>query len=355
MITISLCMIVKNEEDVLARCLDSIKSAVDEIIIVDTGSTDNTKSIALEYTDKVHDFEWTEDFSAARNMAFSKATMDFQMWLDADDVIPEEELKKLLKLKETLDPNYDIVVMKYITHFDENGAPIFSSTRERLLKRERGFTWADPIHEYITICGNIYHSDIVIHHRKLPKAGPTDRNLKIFNSLEASGKELTPRQLYYFARELKDHAFWAKAVYYFEKFLETGQGWVEDNIAACYNLAICYRILGDMNKILPILTKSFLYDAPRAEICTEIGYHYKRANDFKKSLKWFKLATNLGTPDSMGFILIDHWGYIPNIEACVCCYELGDYEGAKRFNEAAAKYKPESKSVELNRKVLAKF
>ena len=77
MITISLCMIVKNEERILARCLDSVKDLVDEIIIVDTGSADATKRIAAEYTDKIYDFTWIDDFSAARNFAFSKATGDY--------------------------------------------------------------------------------------------------------------------------------------------------------------------------------------------------------------------------------------------------------------------------------------
>ena len=71
MITISLCMIVKNEEKVLARCLDSIADLMDEIIIVDTGSSDNTKEIAKKYTDKIYDFAWIDDFSAARNYSFS--------------------------------------------------------------------------------------------------------------------------------------------------------------------------------------------------------------------------------------------------------------------------------------------
>ena len=69
MITISLCMIVKNEERVLKRCLDSVRDLVDEIIIVDTGSTDATKRIAAGYTDKIYDFTWNDDFSAARNFA----------------------------------------------------------------------------------------------------------------------------------------------------------------------------------------------------------------------------------------------------------------------------------------------
>ena len=80
-------MIVKNEEKVLARCLESVKDIVDEIIIVDTGSNDKTKEIAYRYTQNVYDFEWAQDFSAARNYSFSKATKDYQMWLDADDII----------------------------------------------------------------------------------------------------------------------------------------------------------------------------------------------------------------------------------------------------------------------------
>ena len=74
--TISLCMIVKNEELVLGRCLESIKDLVEEIIIVDTGSTDKTKEIAKLYTNNIYDFKWINDFSAARNFSFSKATKD---------------------------------------------------------------------------------------------------------------------------------------------------------------------------------------------------------------------------------------------------------------------------------------
>ena len=75
-ITISLCMIVKDEEQTISTCLESVKSVVDEIIIVDTGSTDGTKEIVKKYDAKVYDFQWIEDFSAARNFAFSKATKE---------------------------------------------------------------------------------------------------------------------------------------------------------------------------------------------------------------------------------------------------------------------------------------
>ena len=351
MITISLCMIVKNEEEVLARCLDSIKDAVDEIIIVDTGSTDKTKEIASKYTDKIYEFEWVNDFSAARNEAFSKATKDYQMWLDADDVFPEESLRELIKLKNELDPNVDIVTMNYITHFDENNNPILSATRERLIKREKDYKWIDPVHECIPLIGNVHYSDIYVHHRKPAKEGDKFRNLNIYVALEKSGAELTPRQMYYYARELKDHGLWVNSVYYFEKFLDSGKGWSEDNIATCYNLSICYGVLKDTDKILPILLKSFTYDAPRAEICTEMGYYYKKLNNYTQALKWFKIATGLDAPTSAGFILWDYWGYIPNVECSVCSYNLGDKEAAAMFNEKAAKYKPNSPAIEHNRKL----
>lgn len=100
MISVSLCMIVKDEEEVLGRCLESVKNVVDEIIIADTGSKDRTKEIARQYTDKVYDFEWKDDFSAARNFSLSKGTKDYLMWIDADDVLPEKSVWEMLKLKE---------------------------------------------------------------------------------------------------------------------------------------------------------------------------------------------------------------------------------------------------------------
>ena len=120
MVTISVCMIVKNEEEVLARCLDSLKGIADEIVIVDTGSSDNTKEIAKAYTDKVYDFMWIQDFSAARNFAFSKATMDYIYSADADEVLEEKDRKKFLQLKKALLPEIEIVEMIYVNPDDCN-------------------------------------------------------------------------------------------------------------------------------------------------------------------------------------------------------------------------------------------
>ena len=105
MITVSLCMIVKNEERILRRCLDSIVDLVDEVVIVDTGSEDATKQIAEEYGAAIYDFKWIDDFSAARNYAFSKATKEYIYSADADEVLDEENRNRFRLLKENLLPD----------------------------------------------------------------------------------------------------------------------------------------------------------------------------------------------------------------------------------------------------------
>ena len=346
MASISLCMIVKNEEKNLKTCLDSIHSLVDEIIIVDTGSTDKTKEIANEYTNLIYDFRWVDDFSKARNFAFSKGSCEYQMWLDADEILSPKSIKDFFALSR-LDANIDVVTMKQVNFF--HGEPSIFYARGRLFKRNKNYRWQDPVHEYITMTGKVFNSDIEIHHRGDESKDKSNRNLIIYENLLKNHVKFSPRQLYYYARELKDHLQYEKAAKYFTLFLDTKKGWSEDNIATCYSLAIIFRELKQEEKILPILLSSFIYDTPRAEICSEIGYFYKRRKDKEKSLRWFLLATTLEKPDTMGFLLADYWGYIPNLECCVIYWELGNLEKAIEFNERAAIFKPNSPSVIQNR------
>lgn len=217
-VTVSLCMIVKNEEDVLARCLDSVKDLVDEIIIVDTGSKDRTKEIAHTYTDNVFDFVWIDDFAAARNFAFSKAKCMYCMWLDADDVILLKDQEGFQRLKETLSPETDMVMMKYHTAFDSSGKPTFSYYRERLIANHKGYQWVGAVHEIIPPTGNIYYSDdAAVSHKKLRVQDP-DRNLRIFEKLIAQGNVLDARQQFYYARELYYHNHLKKQFKYLTHF-----------------------------------------------------------------------------------------------------------------------------------------
>lgn len=88
-------MIVKNEEKNIKRCLDSIESIADEIIIVDTGSNDETLNICSSYNAKVINHKWNNDFSEARNVSLEYATKDYILFLDADEKISKENLEKL--------------------------------------------------------------------------------------------------------------------------------------------------------------------------------------------------------------------------------------------------------------------
>jgi glycosyltransferase involved in cell wall biosynthesis len=96
-------MIVKNEAANLSDALACLVTFADEIIVVDTGSSDNTKEIAAGFTSKIYDFEWIDDFSAARNMAISKASRSYQLWLDADDRITPENQARIESLKSQFD------------------------------------------------------------------------------------------------------------------------------------------------------------------------------------------------------------------------------------------------------------
>lgn len=88
--SISLCMIVRDEERVIEDCLKSARPYFDEVIVVDTGSKDRTKEVLAKYADKLLDFEWCDDFSAARNASLAEATCDWIFWMDADDTLPPE-------------------------------------------------------------------------------------------------------------------------------------------------------------------------------------------------------------------------------------------------------------------------
>jgi tetratricopeptide (TPR) repeat protein len=100
---LSVCMIVKNESGNLADALSCIKPFADEIVVVDTGSTDNTKQIAAQFTPNVFDFEWVDDFAAARNFAMSRASGSYHLWLDADDRVSPENGQYINSLKSHFD------------------------------------------------------------------------------------------------------------------------------------------------------------------------------------------------------------------------------------------------------------
>ncbi len=348
--TISLCMIVRNEEKVLARCLDSIKEIADEIIVVDTGSKDRTKEIAIGYTDKIYDFKWMDDFSAARNFAFEKATMEYVLWLDADDVFMEADQEKLLDLKKTLDPSVDSVTMNYYLAFDEKGNVTSSLRRNRLVKRSRNFRWEGAVHECLVIGGVIMNSDIAVTHKK-ERRDTASRNIEIYERRLVKREEFSPRDLYYYANELLDHQRHQDAAEYYIKFLDTGQGWFEDNIAACGKLADIYSHLKDWDNAIKYSMQSFKYEVPRAEACCRIGLLFLNRSMLKQAAFWYKLATQLEKPgDNLGFTNHACWTWLPHLQLCLCYDRLGLHQLAYEHNEVARSYKPNDQRVLYNKR-----
>lgn len=345
--TISLCMIVKNEEKVLARCLNSVKDIVDEIIIVDTGSTDKTKEIARNYTENIYDFKWVMDFSKARNYSFSKASKEYIMWLDADDVIDKKDKEKLLNLKQM--PNdTDIYFLKYNTGFDEDGNVNFSYYRERILKRENNYKWEGAIHEVIVPYGKCEYLDIDINHKKEGKRD-NKRNLEIFENV-LKDKKLDERKQFYYARELYYNKMYDRAIIEFEKFLSNDNGWVENKISACLDLYNCYMDINDSKNAVLSLTRSFIYNLPRAEVCCKLGNYFADKNMYLEAIYWYEMALkdNLDMTKG-GFYNLDYYGFIPHIQLCVCLYKLGRIDEAIKHNELAGKIKPNDKIYLYNK------
>ncbi|MDT8899724.1 glycosyltransferase [Anaeroselena agilis] len=350
-VTISLCMIVRNEEATIGRCLRSAQGIVDEIVIVDTGSTDKTKEMVGRFTDAVYDFEWINDFAAARNFAFDLATQRYILWLDADEVILPADREKMLVLKSTLGPGVDAVSMLTNLAFDEQGQVTCQIRRNRLVLRERNFRWIGPVHEYIEVAGTFHHTDIAVTH--LPLSHDAGRNLYIYQQRLLKGEEFSPRDLYYFANELKDHKLYNRAIEYYQKFLATNQGWVVDNIDACAKLADCFYELHEVDNTLKYIYRSFEYGVPRADFCCRLGFHYLNSNQLEQAIFWYKTATQLdASTQAWGLVNVPCQTWLPHLQLCVCYSRAGQYRLAHQHNEMAAAFIPNDPRVQHNRKYL---
>lgn len=349
MITISLCMIVRDEEDVLARCLKSVRGIPDEIIIVDTGSLDRTKEIALEMGAKVFDFAWIDNFSAARNASFDQATMDYILWLDADDVLDEENRQAFIALKETLDPALDTVMMRYHVAFDKAGRPTYTFFRERLVRRAAGMRWKGCVHEAIDTRGNAVHSDIAVRHEKM-KQGDPGRNLRIYEKMLAQGEALEPRHRYYYARELFANGRDEEAIALLDAIIDDENTWVENRIEACRDLSLCYLRAQNLDRALLSLARSFALGGPRAEICCDMGGIWLDRGRYEDAIFWYKVAPECPPSDkSGGFALPDSRGYIPYLQLCLCYDHIGRHDLAELYNDKAGLEKPGDRIVARNR------
>lgn len=288
MIEISLCMIVKNEEKVLARCLDSIADLMDEIIVVDTGSTDKTKEIARKYTDKIFDFMWIDDFSAARNFAFSKATKEYIYTADADEVLDEENHKRFADLKKVLLPEIEMVQMKYGNQLSHGTTYNFDEEyRPKLFKRQREWVWIEPIHEQVRLDPVVFDSDIVITHK--PHENHAKRDFSVFQKHIRKGERLSSRLHHMYAMELYisgSREDLAEAEDFFTaSALDTSRSIDEVKEAACI---VCRsaRLRGDSHTLLKMSLKDLLTEGS-SEMCYELGEYFYEKGDYAEAAMWY--------------------------------------------------------------------
>ncbi|MCR8645622.1 glycosyltransferase family 2 protein [Paenibacillus sp. N1-5-1-14] len=350
-ITISVCMIVKNEEKTIGRCLKCVTSWADQIIVVDTGSTDRTVEVAKRYTDEVHHFQWIQNFAVARNYAFSLAQMDYIVHLDGDDVISRDDIRKMEILKETLDPTIDVLTMPYILARDGTGNITSSVRHNRMVKRSRDFRWHGAVHEYLAVYGNIVESDISIIHKSIEH--DADRNIQIYEKMRAENTPFTPRDTLYYANELCDHQRFVEATAQYEHFLTLEYTWVEDQIHACGKIADCYYALGRFDDSLVAAARSFVYDLPRPTMCCKIAFVHLHLQKYALAAFWYELAIEQkDRVDVQGFVDHAAHSWLPHLQLCVCYCYLGLYEKAKFHNEKALEYHPTHPSMLHNRTYL---
>jgi hypothetical protein len=319
-------MIVKNEADILSRCLDSVADIMDEIIIVDTGSTDETKKVAARYTDQIFDFAWIHDFAAARNFAFSKASCEYIYSADADEVVDAVNRQRLKDLKGSLDGKVELVQMYYVNQLKFGTVYNFDREyRPKLFKRCRAFSWIDPIHETIRLEPVIFDSEIEIIHE--PKESHASRDLEVFRRITvetealAGGWPLSKRLHNLYARELfitGENDDFLKAEAYFEASAANTDFSLDQVKEAACVVARSARLRGETAKFFKFALKDIGSEGC-SEMCCELGAYYQAQGDFSEAVVWFYNAAF----ETASILDIRTSGAIPLLGLAECYEALG--------------------------------
>jgi len=273
-------LIVKNEERDLPRCLKSIEAVVDGIVIVDTGSTDDTLAVARQTIDKPiftqiytgasrqdDTGDWKIlDFGKARNVfvdEIERRGADYLLWMDADDeLLTPENLRRTFYWSQ-----YDVFGVQI-----ENGGSRW--THHRLWKTGRGIHYEGRCHEYPTIGAwpSLVLTDSVVLHHAEPGVGENSnaRNLRIL--LAEFEEAPNPRTAFYLANTFKDGARYAEAVPWYEKRIAMGAGYRDEWLFAHLYKARCQRADGDLDAAKASLLRAVIEAPDWAEFWMELAY-----------------------------------------------------------------------------------
>lgn len=273
--SVSLAMIVKDEERTLERVLLAATQFCDQLVVVDTGSSDSTVEIAKRCGAEVFHFPWVDDFSAARNYSFAQCLGDWILWLDADDLLPPETIAVGQALRDHglagLEAN--CVRCPYIYEYSpETGEVMLKQFRERFVRRSAGFRWVAPIHEVLDAIGTSWTActDFVVEHRVAPenKERKQGRNLRIYDKTLDRTKCDT-RDLYLYAGELRAARRFAEALECYELYFQRWPAGERDHFEEPYIARIdridCLRRMGDLDAALRFACEAIYYNSTRAE------------------------------------------------------------------------------------------
>ncbi|MCB0729847.1 MAG: glycosyltransferase [Ignavibacteriae bacterium] len=294
MANITLSMIVKNEEKYLRECLESVQDIVDEIVVVDTGSSDKTLEIAEDYNPKIYHFEWINDFSAARNFALSKSTGNWILYLDADERLDKnsiEELKKFTKNDE------NIAIKCIVESVDENSSATQSMLYTRLFKNSKAIKFSGKVHEQIeqSLIKNNYKiidSKIKIFHlgygvSKIELKNKAKRNLELLL------KDYSVNKDSYVSYQLANSYFILEdnesAIKYYKDALQDNRLNNEFKIVCCYQISDFEMRKNNLDIAKKYIERGLRIDADHPITNMIASQIFNRFND-KKSLKFCKNA-----------------------------------------------------------------
>ena len=323
--TWSLSMIVKNGEEHLAQTLESAKAICDELVVLDTGSTDKTVEIAESFGAKVFHYDWIDDFGAARNASLSHCTGDWILWLDCGDIIPSESQKAFIALKENLattGTQFDFVWAKINRGIDAEGNVVFAFNTPRLARRRKGLKWVGAVHEYLDASNvNALMAQGVWVDDPLALFNvPTDRNLKILQRLIDEGDTST-RTAYYYANELRDHKRWAEAIEAYNRFIAMEYYSWEYYDSLC-SLARCHHEMKDEAAVGKVLAEAIRFDSTRGEAFVALGDMHYEQQRWAMAAPFYRAAIGLQAPVE-GFSLPHVYTWLPKDRLAVCYGHLG--------------------------------
>ncbi len=340
--TLSVCMIVKNEAKNIATCLKSILSIADEIIVVDTGSIDATKSIAKEYGAKLYDFEWIDDFSKARNFSIDKATGDWILILDGDDELEVKDAQKLSELINSEDAG-DIYIFNTICYVgDRVGSDKIMNVNLRLFRNWPEFRYQGRIHESIMTQNpqvRMRTSDITIYHYGylndfVKDQNKRERNMRILEEQIKDAPE-NPYFLFCMGNEYFALSNYDKALEY---FLSAYQ---RCNIQDVYvpklmiRIIMAYQGLGRFSDALKYIEDALSYYPQYTDAEFIRGGIYHKSGNYIKAMKSFQRCLDLGEPPSMLNFIIGVGTYRAYYALGSVLHQMGDLEEAlKSYNQA---------------------